>query len=474
MKIILINPPFTNYGGLQGHGGKAPPINLGYLAAYLRQNRKYHNIYILDSEALGFSFEDIEHYLRIQRAEMVGITSSTPAYISAIRISRICKEIDPGIKVVLGGIHPSAFPKETAAEESVDFVVEGEGEITFLELTDAVERGSGYEKVRGIVYKEGSGICQNGPRDLIDNLDMLPFPARDLMPHHLYSPPATKRVSTFKGTSLTSARGCPYNCNFCSANVVWKRRYRYRSAKNVIAEIEECRDNLGIREFSLTDELFAQNRDRVVEFCEIVLNKRLNITWVCMSRVGQLNEKLLSLMKKAGCKEISFGIESGDEEILRKIIHKNNTLEAARHTIKMVKKAGIRTHASYMLGNIGETERTIRKTIAFAKELNTDIAAFFIATPLPGTELYEQALRLGYIRGEANWSCFSPLSRAKPVMALPGLSSEQLMRWHRRAIWEYYVRPRYIMKKLFGVREKVDLLNLIDGLRLLIRLERHR
>jgi radical SAM superfamily enzyme YgiQ (UPF0313 family) len=474
MKILLINPPFTNYGGLEGHGGKAPPLNLGYLAAYVRDKKRHYGSSILDAEVLGMTFEQIEDHIKRDRPDIVGITSSTPAYISAIRISKICKDADPGIKVVMGGIHPSAFPTETAMEDTIDFVVVGEGEITFLELLNAIENRSGYKDIAGIAYKESGRIVRNRPRDLIDNLDMLPFPARDLMPHSLYSPPPTKRVSTFKATSLTSARGCPYNCNFCSAHVIWTRRYRYRSPGNVIDEMQQCITDFDIREFAITDELFTLNKERALAFCEGLLKRRMGVAWVCMSRAGQVDEQLLRLMKQAGCKEISFGLESGDEEVLSKIIHKKNTLEAARQSIRLVKKAGIRTHASYMIGNIGETEETIRKTINFAKELNTDIAAFFIATPLPGTELYEEAVKSGYIRTGVSWNDFSPLSKGKPVMSLPNLSSEDLLRWHRRAIREYYLRPRYILKKIFGLRSKVDFLNIYNGLRLFCRLEQNQ
>lgn len=473
MKVMLINPPFTNYGGLEGHGGKAPPLNLGYLAAYVRQQRRYYDISILDAEVLGMTFEKIEAHIKKEKPDVIGITSSTPAFLSALRISRICKDVDANIKVILGGIHPSAFPIQTASEKSIDFVVVGEGELTFLDLLDAIEKKNGYQDISGIAYRDDGIVIQNRPRQLIENLDTLPFPARDLMQNELYSPPPTKRVSTFKATSLTSARGCPYNCNFCSAHVIWTRRYRFRNAENVVDEMEYCVSNFGIREFAITDELFALNRDKALTFCEEILNRGLNIAWVCMSRAGQVDEELLKMMKRAGCKEISFGLESGDEEMLSKIIHKKSTLDTARQTIGLVKKVGIRTHASYMIGNIGETERTIRKTIEFAKELNTDVAAFFIASPLPGTELYEQALKLGYIRKDANWSDFSPLSKNRPVMTLPGLSPEDLMKWHRRAIWEYYVRPRYIIKRIFGLRSKVDFLNLSNGLRLFFRIE-HR
>ena len=469
MKVLLINPPFTRYGGLEGHGGKMTPINLGYLAAYAREKKKNYAISILDAEVLGMTFEDIGSHIRKEKPDVVGITSSTPAYSSVVQIATICKSFSEDIKVVIGGVHPSAFPKDTAGEKAIDFVVVGEGEITFLELLNALESGKTFAKVDGIMFKDGNNYIRTEPRSLIEDLDMLPFPARDLMPHDLYEPAPTKRVSSFKSTSLTSARGCPHRCNFCSANVVWTRRYRFRNPKNVVDEMEHCIKTFGIREFSFTDELFTLRSERTSALCEDILRRNLNVAWVCMCRAGQVSKDLLRLMKRAGCREISFGLESGDQDILNRM-HKDITLEKALESVRLTQKAGIRTHASYMIGNLGENEKTIRKTIDFAKKLNTDIAAFFTTTPLPGTELYDNALQAGYIRKNVNWNNFSPLSKVNPVMSLPGLDSEALMRWHRCAIKEYYLRPRYILKKLFSLRTKGDFLNIYNGLRLFLRI----
>jgi radical SAM superfamily enzyme YgiQ (UPF0313 family) len=474
MKILLINPIYSVYGGgIEGHGGKAPPLNLGYLAAYVREKRDDYKVSILDSEALCMDFDKIEEYVKKEGPDIVGITSSTPAYSNALKIARICKKVSGKSKIILGGAHPSAFPGKTAQEDAIDFVVWGEGEITFYELLEAIENKKTFFHIDGLAFKDNGRVIINKSRELMKNLDILPFPARDLMPHHLYQPPPTKRVSTFKATSLTSARGCPYNCSFCSAKVIWSRKYRYRSPKNVVDEIEYCVNRFNLREFNLTDELFTLESNRAAAFCNEVINRKLDIAWVCMSRAGQVTEGLLRLMKAAGCKEISFGLESGDEEILRKM-NKDNSLEAARESIRLVKKVGIKTHATYMIGNLGETGQTIRKTIDFAKKLNTDVAAFFINTPLPGTQLYEEALRLGYIRPDVDWNDFSPLPKNTPVMTLPGLASEELMSWHRQAIKEYYLRPGFILEKLRRIRSKVDILNLYNGLKLFLRIQQKK
>ena len=471
MKIILVNPMFALYGGVKGHGGSAPPINLGYLASFVRSKKDYYDISILDAEALELTYDDVESHLKQEVPDVVGITANTPSFYHVTKIAEICKKVDKNIKVVVGGPHPSALPEETINIQSIDYVVIGEGEITFLELLDAIELGKSLENVDGILYKKDGKVIRNRPRELIKNLDVLPYPARDLMPHHLYSPAPTKRVSNFKATSICSARGCPFNCTFCAAKVVWSRKYRCRSPQNVVDEIEYCVKEMDIREFNFIDELFTANAERVVKICEEIILRKLNIAFTCMSRVGRfVNKEILEAMKRAGCKQISFGIESGSQKILN-AMKKGITIEDARNTIKLVKDVGIKTHVSYMIGNIGETEETIIQTIEFAKELDTDIAAFFATSPLPGTELWNEAVNKGYIRKDFEWTDFSPLPKNETVLDLPGLCSNEIKKWHRRAVKEYYLRPKYILKQAFALKSKMDVLNLIDGFKILLRLD---
>lgn len=471
MKIILINPMFTLYGGVKGHGGSSPPINLGYVASYVRSQKPHYDLSILDAEALKLTYKDVENHVARERPDVVGITANTPAFHHVTNIAKSCKNVDKKIKVVVGGPHPSGLPEKTIRVRTIDYVVVGEGEVTFFELLNALEQGKNLNTVDGLLYKEHDQIIRTQPRELLKNLDILPFPARDLMPHDLYAPAPTKRVSNFQATSICSARGCPFDCTFCGAKLVWQRKYRFRSSKNVVDEIEHC-VAWGVREFNFTDELFTANAERVHELCEEILQRNLDIAFTCMSRVGAFVAKdMLQVMKKAGCKQISFGIESGSQTVLD-TMHKKIRIDEARDSIQLVKDAGIKTHASYMIGNLEETQETIRQTIELAKELNTDIAAFFVTSPFPGTELWNEAVRRGYVREDVKWIDFSPLSsQGVPVLNLPDLSSEEIKAWHKRAIREYYLRPRYIAKRLFGLKSRVDILNLINGIKIFLRIQ---
>lgn len=472
MKVLLINPPFTDYGGLEGHGGKTAPLNLGYLAAYLRSRKPEVDITILDCEGLRLSYDKIEGEISHLKPDIVGITAPTPAFAQVLEISQRIRKLSPDIKIVVGGPHPSAFPEKTALESTIDFVVYGEGEVTFTELVDAVDHNKNLESIAGLAFRNGNGnVKLTNPRPLIDNLDRIPFPARDLLPLDIYFPPPTRRISNKeKAGNMITSRGCPYKCTYCMVRQIWTQKVRFRSPKNTVDEIEECLKKYGIGEFNFHDDLFTCNRKRTIEICQEIQRRKLDVAWVCVSRVDYMWEDMLIEMRKAGCGKVVFGFESGSQKILDSI-KKQTTVERAKEAVKLVKKVGIKTAGNFMFGNIGETEETIRQSIDLAKELNTDTIAFFIATPYPGTEFYDKAIQMGLMRNDYEWKDFAILSKNKPVIELPGLSCDDLIYWQKRAYREYYIRLRYILEKLFGIRSFEDIKNIFYGTKLLLRIE---
>ncbi|KKS16430.1 MAG: Radical SAM domain protein [Parcubacteria group bacterium GW2011_GWB1_41_6] len=471
MKVLLLNPPFTDYGGLEGHGGKSLPLNLAYLAAYLREKKPKTEIRVLDCEGLRLTYDRIEEEIRAIKPDLVGITCPTPAFVQVLEICRIIKSISPNIITVVGGPHPTAMPKETVSEKNIDVAVLYEGEHTFTDLAETIEKNESLERVKGIFFKDSKdGIYENPPREIIKDLDSLPFPARDLFPLDIYFPPPTKRMSNKKTGNMITSRGCPYRCTYCMASYMWQRRVRFRSIKNVMDEIEECINKYGIAEFNFHDELFTVNKQRVIEFCREVKRRNLDIVWVCMIRVDFVDEETLKEMESAGCKKIAFGFESGSQMILDQM-KKRVALEKAEEAVKLVKKAGIKTAGSFMLGNIGETEETIRQTINLAKRLNCDTMAFFIASPYPGTEFYETAKANGYFRRDLEWKDFALVSNNLPPLNLPGLPAERILYWQKKAYREYYLRPKYILSKIAGINSLVDLKNLYNGVKLFLRLK---
>jgi radical SAM superfamily enzyme YgiQ (UPF0313 family) len=472
MKVLLLNPPFTDYGGLEGHGGKTLPLNLAYLASYLRSKRPDIEIKVLDCEALGLHYQDIEVKIRDINPDIVGITTPTPAFTQVLEICRIIKSISLKIIVVVGGPHPTALPHDTTAEPNIDISVVFEGEVTFAEVVEAIDKKMPLDKIQGIVFKDKQkNIIHTALRPLIQDLDSLPFPARDLFPIERYFSPPTKRISDKKSGNMITSRGCCYQCTYCMASFMWQRKVRLRSIKNVVDEIEECLNKFDIGEFNFHDELFTISKGRTIEFCREVLKRNLDIAWVCMVRVDYVDKETLDWMKRAGCKKIMFGFESGSQMILD-LMKKRVALEKAEEAVRLVKRAGIQTAGNFMLGNIGETEETMRQSIDLAKKLNTDTMAFFVASPYPGTEFYQIAKENGYFRKDFEWKDFTLVSNNLPPLNLPGLPAEDILKWQKKAYREYYLRPRYILQKIISLRSKVDIENVYNGLKLFLRLEK--
>lgn len=471
MKLLLINAAFNRYGGIKGHGGTMMPLNLCYLAAYARAKYPDLEINILDAEIKGLSHEETVGEAKTFSPDLIGITANTCVFDSVTALTKMLKAALPSVPVAIGGPHPSALPESSLKESGADYAVMGEGEETLAELIGCLKKGGSIDQVRGLArFNKTGDVCVNKPGELIQDLDGLPFPARDLINNAAYRPPPTKRVGFGPNTLIATSRGCPYNCGFCGAQTVWTRKVRTRSPNSVVAEIEECISKFRINIFHFTDELFTSDKKRVLGICALIKERKLNISWVCSARAQYLDKETLEAMRNAGCREISFGVESGNEQVLKKIDKALNLKEAAR-VIQLTKKAGITTHASYILGYIGETEQTMRDTVNFAKKLNTDVAAFFVASPLPGTPLYEEAGRLGLLRPGAKWQDYSPLSNADPVLALPGLPSKLIRKRHRNALRGYYLRPAYVISRLASIRHWYEALNLLNGIKLFFNIK---
>jgi len=459
MRVMLINPPFTIYGGLEGQGGKSAPLNLAYLASYLKQRKPYYEIKILDAENLRLDYDQIDAAISEFNPNVLGVTVPTPAYEMAKEICRRAKWMNHDIVTVMGGPHPTAFPREVSLETFIDVVVYGEGEESFYNLCVVIEDKHNIKDVKGIAY---NGIV-NPPQPLIEDLDTIPFPARDLLPMEVYYAPPTKRETPRRNANIISSRGCPYSCTYCMAKTIWGKRTRFRSVKNVIEELSYCNTRFGIGEFNFNDELFTCNRQRTIEFCQGILESNLDISFVCSLRVNHVWKDVVGWLKLAGCKKVMFGFESGNQIILDRI-KKSATIEQAEKAVALVKKIGIKTSGSFMIGNLGETEETIRDTINFAKKLNVDTVSFYVASPYPGTEFYEEAKP--YFRPNISWSDFA-LIGTNPILDLPDLSHEKIAYWYKRAYREYYLRLDFIKERLKNIKSWIDIKNLIDGLGIL-------
>lgn len=472
MKIMLISPPFSGMGGVAGHGGSAAPLNLGYLVSYVRKHDEGHDFRILDAEAWRMSFDEIEREIREFTPDLVGITMATPAYLHTMEIVDRVKAVGRDIVVCVGGPHPSAHAPEIVSESPVDIAFQGESEESFRILVDRLARGGSLDDVPSIAYRGSDGeVVRTQRGQLIANLDDIPFPARDLLPMHLYHVPATREDGGGTMANMITSRGCPYDCTYCDSRVIWTRLTRARSPGNVVDEIEECYERYGARTFSFHDDIFPMNRGRTIEICREIRRRNLDITWTCMTRVNFVWPDVMEEMRKAGCGKVIFGLESGSNEILR-IIRKKATIEQAREAVAIVKAAGIKASANFMIGNIGETEETVQQTIDFAKSLQIDTAAFFVAVPYPGTELYREAKEGGYLRKDLTWEDFAVVGKGHSPMELPGLSSERIRELQISALRQFYFRPRYMVQKLLSLRSLSQIKSLLRGVKLMVTLNK--
>lgn len=451
MKVLLINPPIKNLittnipKVVDLERGYNPPLGLLYLASYA-QKYTNHKIDILDTIVEELDYSDIEERIKKIGPDIIGIQAMSFTLIDALLCARIVKRIK-NIPVVFGGPHPTIYPRETINLKEVDYVVVGEGEVTFKELLENVNNPQRLREVKGLVYKENGEIIDTGHREFIEDLDALPFPARGLTPYKKYYSLLAKRTPV---TTMFTSRGCPYRCLFCDRPQLGKK-FRARSAENVVDEMEECL-KMGIKEILIYDDTFTIDRKRVLDICKEILKKRLKMSWDIRARVDNVDREMLKRLKETGCERIHYGVEASSQRILD-ILRKGITLEQVKETFRLTKEAGISTLAYFMFGSPGETEEEIKESIRLAKELKPDFVHFSITTPFPATNLYRLGLKEGILERDY-WREFalSPRRDFVPGIWEENLSREKLMALLKSAYRNFYVRPVYILKELTKVK----------------------
>ncbi|MDI6840226.1 MAG: radical SAM protein [bacterium] len=448
MDVLLINPPWYKRKGniWRGINPILPPLGLAYIGSFLE--REGVKVEILDAQAEGCSVSKIYNKLKTMKGvpNFIGITATTSTIGNALDVAQICKTIYPKSKVILGGVHPTALPDEVMKDENIDYVVRGEGEATFWEIVN----GKKEEEILGLSYKSKGSVFHNIDRPVFKCLDDLPFPAYHLLPIEKYRP-AIGAYKRLPAMSMLTTRGCPGHCTFCFGNFLGERT-RYRSARNIVNEIKLLQSGYGIKEISFYDDVFTTFKSNIQDLCRLIIEENIDITWSCFSRVDFVDEATLRLMKKAGCHQICYGIESGNEQILRNI-KKETSLDKAKEIIALTKSIGIETRTSFMFGNPGETEETMRETINFAVSLEPDIAIFNITTPYPGTEMFLWAKEKGYLK-TTDWSKYD-LSQS--ILELPTVNSKIVEYYYHTAYKKFYRRVNYLLKRLCRTQSVNDL-----------------
>lgn len=445
MKVLLFWP---NYDAHVVH----PPLGLGYLASFLRT--KNHEVTIFDGTLKNASVGDLINEIKSFNPDLVGISVLTRGHNQVKKTIEEIKKNFPKLPVVIGGTQVTAAPLEVMADLGADFAVIGEGELTLTELVSALQSDhkNRFAKIAGLDYWENGKIRINQPRKFIDNLDEIPFPAWDLMPPKKYRiVPILEPARAFPIAPILTSRGCPYNCSFCASNVTWRRKIRFRSPENVLEEIKMLKQEYGVREIHFSDDNFTMDIERAEKICDLLIKEKINLPWQCPNgvRIDRLTLPLLKKMKAAGCYAVGLGIESGDQKILN-MNQKNLDLKIVPGVLRNLKKTGIESYGFFILGLPGDTRKTVEKTVDFALNNPFDRVWFNLFTPYPGSPAFPGWLGKRKF-AEIDWDKHDC---STGIVSLADVSSKELENWQKKALREFYLRPKNLFKLLLRLRPK--------------------
>ncbi|HQO34216.1 MAG TPA: radical SAM protein [bacterium] len=455
-RCLFINPPMRNGTiymkeigrcGRRSIGGELwPQTGLAYLAAVARE--RGFTAELFDAMALGWGWEESLARASDFAPQLVFILVTTPTFTNDAAYAQAIRKTLPEAQIALVGTHVTALPEESLQESQADFGILGEAEPVLMEML--ARWPDELHRVNGLARWQNGQVIRNPGRLFVESLDGLPDPARDLLPMDRYKMPFTEGRPF---ATVIPCRGCPYPCTFCRAGDVWGKKVRVRSPERVVRELLEIQGRFGIRDVAFMTDSLLTNREWAMNLFREMISAGIEIDWIANARADQVDPDLLNLMKQSGCRLISFGIESGCQEMLNSM-KKHLTLEQCREGVRMTRKAGIVAFAYFILGLPGETRDTIRETIRFTKTLHADYVNFHIATPFPGTEFYEQARANGWLISD-RWEDYEEEGSA--VVSYPHLSASELVAAQKRAMLAFYLSPGHLIREIQRIGSWADL-----------------
>jgi len=455
MRVVLIKAPYMDiWSSVREVATEMFPLGLGYLASYLIRNGI--EVMLLDPDIEDVDYDGIMQKILNFKPDIVGISAMTSNFYAASRFAKDIKKMCKAV-VLLGGAHASAVPVEIITFfDEFDAVVFGEGEETLLEICQKYKNGNvDFLKIRGVCYKKDGATVKNSPRPFIEEMDSIPYPARNLVDIRRYRSPNYLEFGKVNATMITS-RGCPNQCTFCSAHLSTGYKYRTHSLNYVLDEIELLINRYKVEFIMFWDDTFTIKKERVIKLCEGILTRNLRFNWFCLARVNTIDEEVLSIMKRAGLKVVNCGVESGNQEILNNI-RKGTSLEQIRRAYKMAKKMKLKTLASFMFGLPGETKETIQNTINFAIELDPDMAFFFILTPFPGSAIYNE-YKDRLFKVSENWSDFKyVLTDGTIALDSKDFTKDELKGYLIEANRRFFMRAKFLIKQFLKIRSFEEL-----------------
>ncbi len=453
MNIILIAPVSSGSSGVN-RITTASPLGLAYLAAVVQEMG--HSCRIIDADVTALPAELVAKEVARRRPDLIGISSHILNWRGVPPLVELFKRQFPHLPVILGGPFPSAIPEHCLKRSRADAVVVGEGEITLRELCAVLEKGiARFENIDGLVWRDSGGqVRRNAPRALIADIDELPFPAWE----RLESMPLYHgRARRLPVAAITTSRGCPCRCSFCSRSV-FGNRYRAHSPARVLEEIRRLMSDFGVRQIDVVDDNFTLNRVRAVEILERIaaLPTRLSVNLLSGIRADHLTPELPRLMKRAGVYSTTIGIESGDQEILD-AAGKGSRLEKVSQAVRVLRKEGILVVGAFIIGLPGDCPETMERTIRFAIRCNPHLTKFAIATPCPGTALYSQIEREGRFLVPTQDGIETGYFGNRAFFEIGVTRAEDVEYFYRRAFRRFYFRPRKIIDLVSTIRSPSEI-----------------
>jgi anaerobic magnesium-protoporphyrin IX monomethyl ester cyclase len=447
MKVLLIFPP-QNLEERYSHnvgdvGGFLPPLGLLYMAAVLEEAK--HKVQIMDCPVNDYRINHIKDRIKEWKPDVVGVGAITSLADVTKGVCEAAREIDPKITIMVGGPHASIMPKEVVKIMDVDIVLVEEADNKIVEILNNLKK----------FKKQKIVDCEK-----VKDLNTLPFPARHLLDMNKYTALPNAYKVTPHVAHMVSSRGCPYTCTFCFDAM---GKFRQMSVPKVIEEIRILKEKYKIKEIAFWDDIFTPNKKWVHEFCDAMEKEHPEMVWSCYTRLNLVDLELLKHMKKAGCWNIFYGIEAGDDELLKNI-RKLMTVEQMKKAVRWTQEAGIEIRGSFMIGLPGETPEKARKTIDLAIELEPDYAQFSITTPYPGTQLWDNYEKFGTLD-----KTFKDYHGWSPVFVPHGYKNKkELMDIHKEAFRRFYMRPKYVFKRLSKIRDWNDIKRNMNGLKVVM------
>jgi len=457
MRILFVNPKYDERQYRYKVNKLCPPLGMAYMAGVLSQNG--HSVKILDMEATQMAWNDLSGHLSGEGPELIGIHGTTPVSHLIARVATIARQACPDATIVVGGPHATLLPEPVLNDmPEVDYVLRGEAEFTMRDLVRAIEARASVDSMSAI---PGIGLRRDGELFVspeiarVEDLDSLPLPAHDLLPldayhhgSHLAETGKTGRVMT-----MLSSRGCPYECVFCSAPVIYGRKFRARSAKDIVDEMTVLVEEYDVTHVIFYDAAFMIDQRRVERICHEILDRSLEVSWRVRCRADKITEPQIKLMKEAGCTTLAIGVETGVQRLLD-ILNKKTTLEEIERAFEIARRVGMWTVGYFILGIPTETRAETYQTVEFAKKLDPDWALFTHATPLPGTKLAGMVDDKLLTR---DWAQFK-FSANSPVVSYDDMDKQELQAMMDYAFCSFYLRGDWLKNRL----RKVDTVGQVD------------